>query len=200
MIRTRSTHAPSCRLRLRLRSAVAGLALLIGVAAAAEVPADPCAVRAERSVESEVLTVRPRSPCTASVAALAAALDAGMAARAPGLPLRSVFIGVLTAYPEISASLARAAQAERAWDSRRGRAREGSDNALVQRLLASGREVQELAHVLARHGYRLESLSVEKVRSAPPDRIPDLNDPSLSGRLPFDAMTWLVVRPQRSSP
>lgn len=157
------------------------LAALVSLAAP---PPEPCALDPEFSQQESAssLRVRTSESCRHPVVQLVEAVERGLAdARAP-TTLRSIFIGRLISYPELSESLKELAASDAAWDRAKGKG-QGGDNAVVARLLHRSPNVAALRIAIERHGYRLKGFSVEKV----------LVTSSPGTRLPFDAMTWLIV-------
>jgi len=142
-----------------------------------------CALRAEFSQrDSTTLRARTTEECRHTVSELAATLEQGLAGLPAGTALRSIGLGRLISYPELTDSLKTMAAADTTWDKIKGKG-QPNDNAVAARLLHKSPGVAPLRAVIERHGYRLTGVSVEKV----------LVTASEGSRLPFDAMTWLIV-------
>lgn len=105
----------------------------------------------------------------------------------------TLFLGVITEVPGLSAELVRAAKASPDWDSRRGKPRAGSPNGYVARVLA---ENTSLPALFPR--YTLAGVSVEKVLVPTGkmlrERVAGREVPD--ARVPFDAMLWVRLRPR----
>lgn len=160
---------------------IAVLALIASVAAPGP---EPCALRPEFSHREGQSWLGAQTPedCRHRVSELAAAIEGSLRNIPPGTTLKSIFIGRLISYPEISESLKRLASTDAAWDKKKGKGR-GSDNAVVARLLGSSPEVAPLRTAIENSGYKLKAFGIEKVLVAP----------SEGARLPYDALTHLVV-------
>jgi hypothetical protein len=167
----------------------------------ASLPAGECMLRVEaRTQEPHVLRVRALHPrfatCRIDLTALSAALAAALAtdaARRSTTPYTSISLGRLVDYPWLSALLTRTAAVDRHWNARTGRPLHGDVNRYVAELLSRPAATEPLQPVLASSGYRIHGASVEKVLVATADRIPGLADGAVQGRLPFDAMLWLLL-------
>jgi hypothetical protein len=158
-----------------------------------------CLVRLERrSVEAEVVLVRPG--CPLATASLARMLDEGsrwmFAAGAE--PVQSVYLGRLADYPEWARQLALAAAGSGRWDVGKGKPRDRSQNsnAMVVELLNGPAFPDPLRTVFARNGFTPCIGSVEKVLvfAAREALRPLPSGISPEARLPVDAQVWLNLR------
>lgn len=153
-----------------------------------------CRLTAHADTRWQVLLIRPQpvaESCRATLDALTTlttdALNAS--ARRSDALYRSISLGRLVAYPALSQDLARTAATDPRWHRRRGHARDGHDNRLVGLLLFE--LLRPLTPTLARHGYRLIGVSVEKVLIAPAAELLPPAEAKPKGRLPYDAQVWL---------
>lgn len=143
-----------------------------------------------------VVRVQPPVPenCGISEGALTQLLDSGFskldAARGP-IAYSSISLGRLVGYPSMSGALALAASKDKGWDKLKGRATDGNDNKTISRLLADGEIMSPITRIIDRWGYRLKSVSVEKVLVGRYRDIPHYAGPKLDGKVPFDAQVWL---------
>lgn len=148
-------------------------------------------------LERSTMVIRAKEGCKLSQHALERLLDAGLSALPKprqGTTYRSIFLGRLVRYPWMVAQLIAAAAESNEWDGTRGRAKDRKDNALVARLLFESGAVAPAAQVVARHGYVVTDVSVEKVLVATREQLPDDFPPESKGKLPFDAQVWLEIR------
>lgn len=115
--------------------------------------------------------------------------------------IHTVFIGRLVkTFPELAERLTLAAVKSEDWDDKRSRKESGYSNRSVRHWLLSPDVHKELADMLERLGFRIRSFSVEKVFVAKPRDIPFGAKLLEAGahpniKLPFDAMTWVIVEP-----
>ena len=184
-----------------LCAALLSLPVLADDLVLASLPAGECTLSVEtRTQEPHLLRVRARHPlygtCQVDRAVLATALVQVLASEAAGQPSTrwsSISLGRLIDYPWLSTYLARAAAGDPGWNARAGKPVRGGINAYVADLLSRPALTDQLQHALATGGYRISGASVEKVLVATADKIPGLGDDPLKGRLPFDAMLWLLL-------
>lgn len=143
------------------------------------------------------LQVRTASDCTISASRLQALLDQWLshAAGRADIQPRSIFLGRLLHYPWLVSALLDGAARSAQWDATLGAARNGQDNQLVAQLLNQSEALQALHNSLEQAGYRLLSVSVEKVLVAEQADLPQPLPAGAQGKLPFDAQLWLVIAP-----
>jgi hypothetical protein len=171
---------------------------------AAALAVGECTLTAEtRSQEPHVLRVRVSHPrhlgCQIDEASLVAVLRTALAnpsTREPAVAYTSLSLGRLVDYPWLSANVARAAAGDRAWSSRAGRPVREGINGYVARMLSRHAATDSLRSALGDAGYRIAGVSVEKVLVMPAREIAALGGERLEGRLPFDAITWLLLEPR----
>lgn len=139
--------------------------------------------------------------CSWSQASVAQALDAALTEQISNSALRAVFLGRLEDYAWLSTLLTEQAVAASGptgtWLAGKGHARDGNDNAFVAEILARhkpapavdgegvGGLLMPFVWVLARHGYKIDGVSVEKVMSKSIDGRP--------GKFPYDALVHLRI-------
>ncbi len=167
---------------------------------AATTRAGGCDVRLELRRTEPVLVFR--SDCPLAVAETRTALTTLLGQLFPDrrwpAGVQSMSLGRIDGFPWLSARLAVAAARDAGWDVRRGRPREGSDNAFVMRVLDRERLLGDVASVLAGWGVAVRSSSVEKVLVAPAGTLGiagALREAGIEAeaRVPFDAQLWLRV-------
>jgi hypothetical protein len=184
-----------------LSAAALATPALAGEIVLAALPAGECTLRVEtRTEEPQVLRVRALHPrygtCRVDEASVSAALREALGAdprRQATPPYTSISFGRLVDYPWLSVHVARAAARDAGWNARAGRPVRGGVNDYVAGLLSDRAVTAVLEPALATGGYRVRGAAVEKVLIATADRIGGLGDGSIKGRLPFDAMYWLLV-------
>lgn len=159
-----------------------------------------CALRVEMDEQSRTLRLRvlPGTPaCTFAADTVHTLLGTALAQAAheqPAEVFSSLFLGRLVDYPWILLALATFAATDSRWDVRKGRPVTGHANGYVREVLARPGMLAPIDQVLADSGYRVRAVEVEKVLVA---RCRELRSPDMglhcSGRVPFDAMVWLVL-------
>lgn len=97
-------------------------------------------------------------------------------------PYSSLYIGRLVGYPWLSRHLADAAAADARWDGKRGKPVRMDINKFVATLLSAEEVTAPLNEAIAAGGYRVASVTVEKVLV---DR---------ARRVPYDAQVWFNLR------
>ncbi len=115
--------------------------------------------------------------------------------------IHTLFAGRLVkTFPELAKRIALAAAISEDWDDKRAWKESGYANRSVRHWFMSPDVHRELADMLERLGFRIRSFSVEKVLMAKPQDIP-FGDKLLeeganpNSKLPFDAMTWVILEP-----
>jgi hypothetical protein len=164
-----------------------------------------CAPAIEFEPQEQMLHLRHAktvpADCPWSQASVAAELDVALAKQVSKPALRLVFLGRLENYAWLSTLLTEQAVAASgptgAWLADKGHARGGNDNAFVAEILARhkpapavggegvGGLLMPFVWVLARYGYRIDGVSVEKVMSKEIDGRP--------GKFPYDALVHLRI-------
>lgn len=159
-----------------------------------------CTLRVEVDEPSHVLRLRvlPEAPACAFTATTVHTVLGTALAQAtqeqPAEVIPAIFLGRLVDYPWISLALATFAATDPRWDARKGRPVTGHFNGYVREVLARPGMLAPIDRTLAESGYRVRAVEVEKVLVA---RCGELGSPDgglhCPGRVPFDAMVWLVL-------
>jgi hypothetical protein len=105
----------------------------------------------------------------------------------------SLFLGRLIDYPWLSAHLASAAAGDHLWNRERGKPVSMDINRYVALLLSSKHVTAQFEEPLLNRGYRIASVSVEKVLVGGFRDIPQYKGKAVSGKFPFDAMVWFRI-------
>jgi len=132
--------------------------------------------------------------CNIDQEAMLSALEAAFSkTEAPKLEgtYSSLSLGRLIDYPWMCQYLANAARHDRAWDLKKGRPGSMEINKYVADLLFQKELIGPLEPVLAKGGYRVVGVSVEKVLVGGAKEIPLYQGERFAGRVPFDAQVWL---------
>lgn len=116
----------------------------------------------------------------------------------------SLSIGRMIDYPWISRYLAETAHRDRAWNAGRGKPRSMDVNRYVAGLLSGPEIAGPVGAALARGGYRVVGVTVEKVLVGKIGEVPLYDGPALRGRVPYDAQVWFRIEkdgdvPERTS-
>jgi hypothetical protein len=144
------------------------------------------------------LRVHPEYPdCHIEKEAMLSALGTAFSQANPaklGGSYSSLFIGRLIDYPWISQYLAVAAHNDAAWDARRGKPRTGGINSYVATLLSRQEITAPVDEALAGAGYRVISVTVEKVLVGGFREVPLYQGKMARGKVPYDAQVWFRLR------
>jgi hypothetical protein len=103
----------------------------------------------------------------------------------------SLSIGRIIDYPWISQALANAAHADGGWDSRKGKAVSMDINRYVSGVLHRKGLLEPIEAVLAKAGYGVAGVTVEKVLVGTFREVPLYQGTLLRDRAPYDAQVWL---------
>jgi hypothetical protein len=103
----------------------------------------------------------------------------------------SLFIGRLIDYPWLSQYLATTAYRDRVWDSKRGKPVAMDINKYVSQLLFRKELIAQIEGPFARGGYRILSVTVEKVLVGSFREVPLFQGKMSPGKVPYDAQVWL---------
>ncbi len=103
----------------------------------------------------------------------------------------SLSLGRLIDYPWMCQYLANAARTDSGWDSRKGKPVAMDVNKYVASLLFRKELLAPIEAVLAKNGYSLTGVSVEKVLVGSFHDVPLYQREMFQGRVPFDAQVWL---------
>ncbi|WP_321495198.1 hypothetical protein [uncultured Desulfobacter sp.] len=103
----------------------------------------------------------------------------------------SLYLGRLIDYPWMCQYLANAARTNGGWDSRKGKPVAMDINKYVSSLLFRKELLAPIIDVLAKNGYSVTGVSVEKVLVGSFHDVPLYQEKMFRGRVPFDAQVWL---------
>ena len=103
----------------------------------------------------------------------------------------SLYIGRLIDYPWMSQYLANAAHGDRGWSSGKGKPVAMDINKYVSGLLSAKELMEPIEAVLAKGGYRVAGVTVEKVLVGGFREVPLYQGKMFRGRVPYDAQVWL---------
>jgi hypothetical protein len=123
------------------------------------------------------------------LSALAAAFSKTESPRLEG-PYSSLFIGRLIDYPWLSQYLAKAAERDARWDKKKGKPVAMDINKYVSSLLSTREIRAEIEETFGESGYRVVSVTVEKVLVGGFRDVPLYEGKIMAGRVPYDAMVW----------
>ena len=102
----------------------------------------------------------------------------------------SLFIGRLIDYPWLSQYLALTALKDKKWDAKRGKPLVLNVNQYVSGILSQKEIVTQIETIVAKSGYRVTGVSVEKVLSGGLREVPQYAGDKVAGLLPYDAQVW----------
>lgn len=144
-----------------------------------------CVLRLESHPEWHTARIRVRTSagarCDGQIDAVIALLDDGLALA--DIRYTSIAFGRTVDFGWLRSALRNLAASDPGWDAASGRPVSGEVNAHVAALIEDGAVFEPLQPVLARHGYTLRGVSLEKVLVA-------------EDGLPFDAQLWLLLAPR----
>jgi hypothetical protein len=103
----------------------------------------------------------------------------------------SLFLGRLIDYPWMSQYLANGAHGDRGWSSVKGKPVAMDINKYVSNLLSAKELMEPIETVLAKGGYRVVGVTVEKVLVGGFREVPLYQGKMSRGRVPYDAQVWL---------
>jgi len=103
----------------------------------------------------------------------------------------SLYIGRLIDYPWMSQYLANGAHGDRGWDSGKGKPVAMDINKYVSNLLSVKELIEPIEAVLAKGGYRVVGVTVEKVLVGDFRAVPMYQGKMFRGRVPYDAQVWI---------
>jgi len=102
----------------------------------------------------------------------------------------SLSIGRLIDYPWLCQYLAAAAHQDRGWDSKKGKPVGMDINKYVSNLLSGRKLLEQIEAPLAKGGYKVIGVTVEKVLVGSFSDVPLYQGKTASGRVPYDAQVW----------
>jgi len=160
-----------------------------------------CTLRVVADDEWHTLRLRAHHPkykgCNVSEDDMISILAAAFSKTKPPMlkgEYASVFIGRLIDYPWLSHYLANAAYRDSEWSLKKGKPRTMGINNFVSRVLFNQSLVRPLQTELAKHGYRIAGVSVEKVLVGGFRELPFYQGKIAAGWVPYDAMVWFLLQ------
>jgi len=164
------------------------------------VQAGECSLTVEADDEWHTLRLRALHPqyrgCHITRGEMVSALStAFLKTEAPKLTgtYSSLFIGRLIDYPWLSQYLAVAASRDAGWNSKRGKPVAAGINTYVSQVLFKRELLADIETILAKAGYRVVGVTVEKVLVGRFSEVPLYEGDMVSGRVPYDAQVWLRI-------
>ena len=158
-----------------------------------------CTVRLEADDQSRTLRLRilpEASDCRFSKTTMQTVLTSAFAKTdPPKLEGRSssLFLGRLIDYPWLSEQLALSASKDPRWNKRTGRPVSMDLHAYVQAMLMRSEVTAQFEETFGKSGYRVAGVTVEKVLVGRRGDVPMPAGSTFSGKVPFDAMIWLLL-------
>ena len=158
-----------------------------------------CVLRIEADDEARTLRLRVQSDgsgCRCSKEAMQAIVRAALTKTEPPRlegTYTALFLGRLVSYPWLMQTLAATAATDPQWHRKRARPVSQELHAYVRRFLMRNEIIQPFNEALQAGGYRVASVTVEKVGVARQPEVPGYTGPAFSGKVPFDAMVWLYL-------
>jgi len=155
-----------------------------------------CTLRLEADDEARVLRLRvlpEDASCRVSREAVQAFLEQAFSRTDPPRlegTYSSLYVGRLVDYPWLSLLLASAAAQDGRWDPKKGKPVGMGINAYVASLLSRREVMAQLESAIQEAGYRIRSVSVEKVLVGDLRRVGPPEARTRAGRVPYDAMVW----------
>ncbi len=106
----------------------------------------------------------------------------------------SLFIGRLIDYPWLSQYLATVAHHDPGWDFKKGKPAAIDINKYVSQVLFKKELIAQIEASLAKGGYRILGVTVEKVLVGGFREVPLYQGKIFSGKVPYDAMVWFRLK------
>jgi hypothetical protein len=163
--------------------------------------AGECTLSLEASPAWQTLRLRVHHPHYKNCAILQqdvnemlASAMAKLAETDSGTKYTALALGRLIDYPYLSAYLAEAAGRDRHWNKKKGKPVSGDVNGYVARVLSHETVRKQFEQPLGIAGYKVISISVEKVLVGGVENVPFYRGIKTSARLPFDAQVWLKLQ------
>jgi hypothetical protein len=158
--------------------------------------AGDCSLRVEADDQSHALRLRvhPEQPdCGITKEAVQSVLKAAFSKTASSNveeTYSSLFIGRLIDFPWLSQYLAATAYKDKGWNRTRGKPLSVGINKYVAAILSRPEVTSQLEETFGDSGYRIASVSVEKVLVGPFRDVPLYQGEMLPGKVPYDCMVW----------
>jgi hypothetical protein len=158
-----------------------------------------CSLRVEADEQSQTLRLRllPETPkCHFTQTTMQRILKAVFSKTDPSKlegVYTSLFLGRLVAYPWLSEQLALSASTDPRWDKEKGRPLSLNINAYVKERLSREEVTDQFDQTFGESGYRVVAVVVEKVLVGRRGDVPVHAGTKFPGKVPYDAMVWLVL-------
>lgn len=140
------------------------------------------------------LRVHPETrTCLIEKGTMLAALKGAFSKTGPPIPegpYSSLYIGRLIDYPWLSQYLADTAARDGRWDRKRGKTTGMDINRYVSNLLFRKEVTGPVEEALSGGGYKVVSVTVEKVLVGSCREVPLYRGKPVSGKVPYDAQVW----------
>jgi len=179
----------------------AGIPAAGGEPVIAAVPAGECTLTLEMAENWPSLRLRASHPnyrpCYIEKTAVIQTLTQAFSGPHPALVSReftSLAIGRLIDYPWLAQFLALHSAQDPQWDAGSGKPRSVHVNRYVADILSSPEIVREIEAPLREQGYRITSVSVEKVLVGGFENVPQFEGSRRKGKIPFDAQVWFRLK------
>ena len=158
-----------------------------------------CTLRVEADEQSHTLRLRvlPEGPaCHITKSAMQKILQAAFSKTSPPKldgKYTSLFLGRLVEYPWLSEYLAVSACRDPRWDRKKGKPVSLDLHKYVQSILARSEVTAQFDASLSNSGYRVAAVTVEKVGVGSFEDVPLCGRKELPGKMPYDALVWLIL-------
>ena len=164
-------------------------------------PAGECELSVEANDKWKTLRVRAHHPthegCDITRDQVRSILDQAFSKQDPprveGV-YSSLSIGRMIDFPWLSQYLAAAAFRDPAWDSRKGRPAAMDTYKYVSMMLFKKEATAAIEEPLAKAGYKVEGVTVEKVLVGTFRDVPRYQGEMHAGKVPFDAIVWYRLK------
>jgi|WetSurMetagenome_2_1015567.scaffolds.fasta_scaffold244772_2 hypothetical protein len=161
--------------------------------------AGKCVLRVEADDESRVLRLRVHpedSDCGITKILMQTILRAAFSKTDPPKlegTYSSLYLGRLIDYPWLSEYLALTASQDPRWDKKRGQPVSIDINKYVSIILSRKEAAGQIEEAFGDTGYRVSSVSVEKVLVGGFRNVPHYRGEMATGQVPFDAQVWFKL-------
>lgn len=158
-----------------------------------------CSLRVEADDQSQTLRLRvlPENiGCHITKSAMQTIMHAAFSktdAPKPDGSYTSLFMGRLIEYPWLTEYLALSAYGDPRWDKKKGKPVSQDLHKYVQGILAKSEITVQFDEILHNSGYRVAAVTVEKVWVGGLQDVPLYDGKKLPGRIPCDALVWLIL-------
>ncbi|MBV5318623.1 MAG: hypothetical protein JZU50_12545 [Desulfobulbaceae bacterium] len=163
-----------------------------------------CVLRVEADDQSHTLRLRllpEGSACQITKTSMQTILKAAFSKTDPPKlegPYTSLFLGRLVEYPWLSAYLAMSAYHDVLWNRKKGKPVAMDLYQYVRTILSKKEITLQFEETFGDSGYRIAAVTVEKVGVSHISAIPFYTGTLLPGKVPFDAMVWLILEKKAS--